>query len=80
MFCPHLRREGRRPFKRDWVIMGILLQGTLRYWIFALRNVALMRLAYVALMHLAYINTVNNLKIHLDRSNLNRLKIYHDKF
>ena len=73
MFCSHLRREGRRPFKTDWVIMDILLQGTLRYWIFALRNVALMRLAY-------HINTVNNLKIHLDRSNLNRLKVYHDKF
>lgn len=73
MSWSHLRREGRRPFKRDWVIMGILLQGTPRYWIFVLRNVAPMRLAY-------QINTVNNLKKHLDRCNLNRLKIYHDKF
>ena len=73
MFCLYLRRGGRRPFKRDWAIMGILLQGTTKYWILVLRNAAPMRLAY-------HINTVNNLKIHRDRSNLNRLKIYHDKF
>lgn len=48
--------------------MGILLQGTLRYWIFALRNVALMRLPY-------HINTVNNLKIHLDRKVKERVSI-----